>query len=41
MKCQICGKETDESFGIYCGRCDKIAADVMMDLAADIKAGII
>jgi hypothetical protein len=34
-KCQMCKKEIDESFGIYCGRCDKIIGDVNADLAAE------
>jgi hypothetical protein len=37
MKCKLCNKETGESFGIYCGRCDKIACDVMLDLKAELE----
>jgi len=37
-KCNMCKKQIDESFGIYCGRCDKIIGDVNADLAAEFGA---
>ena len=36
-KCQICERKIDESFDIYCGRCDKIIGDVNADLAAELE----
>ena len=35
-KCNMCKKQIDEFFGIYCGRCDKIVGDVNADLAAEL-----
>lgn len=37
MKCKLCGRETDGSFGLRCGRCDKIAGDTMLDLKAELE----
>ena len=37
-KCKLCGKNTSELFGPYCGRCDKIVGDVNADLAAELEA---
>ena len=34
-ECKLCGEETSELLGLYCGRCDKIAGDVNTDLAAE------
>ncbi len=34
-RCQLCGKS--ENNDLYCARCDKIAADVMADLQAELK----
>lgn len=36
-KCKLCDKKIDGSFGLYCGRCDKIACDVMLDLKAELE----
>ena len=37
MRCRLCGKDVPELFGPYCGRCDKIVADVNADLAAELE----
>ena len=37
-KCQLCKRKINESFGIYCGRCDKIIGDVNADLAAEFAS---
>jgi hypothetical protein len=37
MKCKLCGRETADDSGLYCGKCDKIAGDVMMDLKAELE----
>jgi len=36
-KCKLCGKDTPELLGWYCGRCDKIVGDVNASLAAEIE----
>jgi hypothetical protein len=33
MKCKSCEKETDDSFGLFCGRCDKAAFDALAESA--------
>jgi hypothetical protein len=35
-KCKLCGRHTDGSLGIYCGRCDKIFGDVNTDIAVEL-----
>lgn len=36
-RCTICGREIDGSCGNRCDRCDKIAGDVMADLAIELQ----
>ena len=36
-KCKLCGKNTPELLGQYCGRCDKIIGDVQTGLAAELE----
>ena len=38
-KCAFCGKrkQSFEAHDYYCSRCDKIAGDVMADLAAEAR----
>ena len=36
-KCKLCGKNTPELLGTYCGRCDKIVGDVQAGLAAELE----
>jgi hypothetical protein len=38
-KCALCGrrKRSFEAHDYYCGRCDKIAGNVMADLAAEFR----
>ena len=33
-KCQLCGRPAGDE--VYCGRCEKIAADVWMDLKREM-----
>ena len=35
-ECELCGKDTPELMGPYCGRCDKIVGDVQASLAAEL-----
>ena len=36
-RCRLCGAaEGYELLGVYCGRCDKIAGDVWLGLAAEL-----
>lgn len=37
MKCRICDKGTSEFSDGYCLRCDKIAADVEVELAIRVE----
>lgn len=34
MKCKLCEKESDDNFGLFCGRCDKVVFDAFV---ADIE----
>jgi hypothetical protein len=34
MKCAICDRERVD--GVYCGRCEKIQGDVMVDVKAEL-----
>ncbi|MHC4677764.1 MAG: hypothetical protein ACYTEK_03620 [Planctomycetota bacterium] len=36
-ECKLCGKDTPELLGSYCGRCDKVVGDVNADLAAELE----
>lgn len=36
-KCKLCGKQTRELLGPYCGFCDKIIGDVNAGLAAEFE----
>ena len=36
-ECKLCGKDTPELFGPYCGRCDKIVGDVNAGLVAELE----
>ena len=38
-ECKLCGKDTPELLGPYCGRCDKIVGDVNGGLAAELEPG--
>ena len=35
-KCKSCGKEKEDD-EMYCGRCEKIVGDVMMDLRVEME----
>ncbi|MFC1635713.1 hypothetical protein ACFL5Z_12830 [Planctomycetota bacterium] len=35
-ECKLCGKDTPELMGPYCGRCHKIVGDVHAGLAAEL-----
>ena len=37
MKCKICEREIEEDVDMYCSRCEKIACDAMMDMAAEME----
>ncbi len=30
-KCRMCGKQIDGSFGVYCGRCDKLVFGAVLE----------
>jgi hypothetical protein len=36
-ECKLCGKDTPELLGPYCGRCDKIVGDINIDAAAELE----
>ena len=38
-ECKLCGKDTPELLGLYCGRCDKIVGDVNADQFAELASG--
>ena len=33
-KCRLCGRPADDE--LYCGRCEKLIGDAMMDLKAEL-----
>jgi hypothetical protein len=37
MKCKLCERKADGNSGLYCGRCDKIANDIILDLKTELE----
>ena len=36
-ECKLCGNDTPELLGPYCGRCDKLVGEVNADLVAELE----